>query len=550
MNYDFLKKLFIRITLATCFLLLPRAYASASDTPTMSETKVNILEGKTYDLDIRNAPKNSTYRWQSFDEKIVTVTKDGMVKGIKKGKTEILCKVTSAEKSYYLSAKVYVHKPASAIKINSSVEYVRVGQEIDLEYQLSPQNSIDSVIWSSSDTTIANPDLKGTFTVLKSGAVTISATTENGATASIQIKAIDKGTLTITPDNLKDASSLLTAKCYESVVISNTVGSPTIAMNNVTIFGTLSLESGADYTVEAVNSSIHYAQIFLPKEFKNGSKDLPVPSLQIGDGSTVDTVMLDTTSVLKQSPTAKISSITISPWITGDITLSLFGYRGDITMDSTSFSSVKAELTDCAIGTISIIKIGGYTIDLISDQQHPSTVDTIDMKTSYRTKVAVKTNQLIVEESAADLTLIIAAPINQLIHHGSSDLRLQLEAEGFVKEFVDIPNKQNNTYGTYSFQNYNSPSNYIFDLKIGNTIIEDLNMDYFDQLFYSNWYDKSISYQSKNIKIEPTTLKDIYKIILDGTEILMCIITTTDYLCIYSGSDYQIINLSYITPKQ
>lgn len=92
--------------------------ASQSKQPSLSASSFSILEGKKYDLHIKDKIAGSTYEWSSESSEIATVDQKGKVKGIKKGQTIVTCKITTKLKeTYSLTCNVNVsdkkNKPTS-----------------------------------------------------------------------------------------------------------------------------------------------------------------------------------------------------------------------------------------------------------------------------------------------------------------------------------------------------------------------------------------------------------------------------------------------------
>ena len=90
--------------------------ALAAKKPALNKNTLTITAGKKATLKVKNKIKGSTYKWSSSKTKVATVTKAGVVKGIKAGKSTIKCKVTTKAtkkvkaKTYTLKCKVTVKK--------------------------------------------------------------------------------------------------------------------------------------------------------------------------------------------------------------------------------------------------------------------------------------------------------------------------------------------------------------------------------------------------------------------------------------------------------
>ena len=151
------------------------------------------MVGQSYDFNIANIPPKSICQWESSNKKVATVNNEGVVKAREAGSSTITCKIISGKSVKTLEAKVVVQKPskkpADKVTINNKIQSMVVGESYDLNYNFTPKDASDSVNWTSSDTTVAWVDEKGVVTALKSGKVTIKATTVNKSrTDKVEIK--------------------------------------------------------------------------------------------------------------------------------------------------------------------------------------------------------------------------------------------------------------------------------------------------------------------------------------------------------------------------
>ncbi|MDE5744884.1 MAG: Ig-like domain-containing protein, partial [Paramuribaculum sp.] len=131
--------------------------------------------------------------WTSADQTIAAVDATGKVKAIRPGSTYITATTVSRLTANRLttSCKVTVFKhitSAEDISLNLSDAKLTEGESVLLTATISPENTSDkSVIWTSADQTVATVDENGKVTAIKPGATDITATTENGLSASCKI---------------------------------------------------------------------------------------------------------------------------------------------------------------------------------------------------------------------------------------------------------------------------------------------------------------------------------------------------------------------------
>ncbi len=183
-------------------VVFPPTAVQAASSPSLTKTTSNILEGSSFDINIKDKIKGSTYTWTSSDKKVATVNSKGVVQGIKKGTATITCTIKAPKKTYTLTCKVSILKEAARFVINNKVSVLNLSQVYDLNRTLIPSDSNEKTTWSTSDKTIISPDKNGKFTTLKTGTVTITGTTTSGLKDTVTIKVIDKDGVVTTQEEL------------------------------------------------------------------------------------------------------------------------------------------------------------------------------------------------------------------------------------------------------------------------------------------------------------------------------------------------------------
>ena len=141
-------------------LLIPAFQASAASVK-LNKTKIVLVVGQTYKLKVSGTKK--TPQWSSSNKKIVSVTKKGVVKGLKKGTATITAKI--GKKTY--KCKVTVEAP----KLSSTKKTVTAGTSFTLKLNGTKR----TVKWYTSNKKIATVSSKGVVKTLKAGSVKITA---------------------------------------------------------------------------------------------------------------------------------------------------------------------------------------------------------------------------------------------------------------------------------------------------------------------------------------------------------------------------------------
>ena len=141
-------------------MLIPAFQASAASVR-LNKTKIVLVVGQTYKLKVSGTKK--TPQWSSSNKKIVSVTKKGVVKGLRKGTATITAKI--GKKTY--KCKVTVESP----KLSSTKKTVTAGTSFTLKLNGTKR----TVKWYTSNKKIATVSSKGVVKTLRAGSVKITA---------------------------------------------------------------------------------------------------------------------------------------------------------------------------------------------------------------------------------------------------------------------------------------------------------------------------------------------------------------------------------------
>lgn len=141
-------------------MLIPAFQASAASVR-LNKTKIVLVVGQTYNLKVSGTKK--TPKWSSSNKKIVSVTKKGVIKGLRKGTATITAKI--GKKTY--KCKVTVESP----KLSSTKKTVTAGTSFTLKLNGTKQ----TVKWYTSNKKIATVSKKGVVKTLRAGSVKITA---------------------------------------------------------------------------------------------------------------------------------------------------------------------------------------------------------------------------------------------------------------------------------------------------------------------------------------------------------------------------------------
>mgnify|MGYP005851913877 CR=1 FL=1 len=168
----------------------------------LSESTVGIVEGSTYKLTATVLPENTTdsksVSWSSNNSAVATVDANGTVTAKRAGTAVITATSTNGKSA---GCTVTVSKkeiPITEISLDKSSATLTEGETTTLTATVLPENTTygKSVKWSSSNVAVAIVDLMGKVTAKSAGTAVITATSENGKTASCTVTVNKKDTYT------------------------------------------------------------------------------------------------------------------------------------------------------------------------------------------------------------------------------------------------------------------------------------------------------------------------------------------------------------------
>lgn len=169
---------------------------------TLNKTSLALMKGKTTTLKASNNTKEKgEIVWSSSNQKIATVTSKGVVKGIKNGTATITAKMKGSDKKAI--CKVTVKTAATKLTLDKTSATVKVGEAVTISGVVSPKTaSYKTLVFSSSDKTIAKVSSKGAIQGIKAGTATITVVIKNTkvkATCEVTVVEAKKTEVTPTP---------------------------------------------------------------------------------------------------------------------------------------------------------------------------------------------------------------------------------------------------------------------------------------------------------------------------------------------------------------
>ncbi|MCQ2462151.1 MAG: Ig-like domain-containing protein [Clostridia bacterium] len=155
----------------------------------LNKSKITVFTKKTYQLTEKVTPEDATsasVTWMSDNTAVATVNHDGLVTGIKTGKTTVYC--ITDDGGYIAQCEVTVKKTVRVqdIELNATAKTIYTSNTYTLSPVFFPDNASNkSVKWSSSDKTVAAVSSKGVVTGKKVGTCKITCISVDGSKKAI-----------------------------------------------------------------------------------------------------------------------------------------------------------------------------------------------------------------------------------------------------------------------------------------------------------------------------------------------------------------------------
>ena len=174
---------------------------------TITEVRLNkstetLKEGDTTTLTATVLPENTTdsksVSWRSSNSEVATVDANGTVTAKRAGTVVITATSTNGKTAGCTVTVSRKEIPITEISLDKSSATLTEGETTTLVATVLPENTTygKSVKWSSSNVAVATVDLMGKVTAKSAGTAIITATSENGKTASCTVTVNKKDTYT------------------------------------------------------------------------------------------------------------------------------------------------------------------------------------------------------------------------------------------------------------------------------------------------------------------------------------------------------------------
>lgn len=164
----------------------------------LNATSKNLNVNQTFKFTVSITPDlvtNKNVNWYSTNTNIVTVDSNGLITAISDGNATITATTVDGSNLSATCDVVVTSIPASSISINKTILNLDVDETYQLVATITPTNATDkTIVWSSSDTTIATVSNNGLVIPNEPGDAVITASTTDGTnlSASCQVTVVKR----------------------------------------------------------------------------------------------------------------------------------------------------------------------------------------------------------------------------------------------------------------------------------------------------------------------------------------------------------------------
>ena len=356
----------------------------------LDKSSATLTEGETTTLTATVLPENTTYgksvKWSSSNVAVATVDIMGKVTAKSAG-TAIITAISENGKT--ASCTITVNKKdtnitITEVRLNKSTETLTEGDKTTLTATVLPENTTDSknVSWSSSNSEVATVDANGTVTAKRAGTAIITATSENGKTASCTV-TVSRKEIPITEISLDKSSATLTegetTTIVATVLPENTTDSKSVSWSSsnsevatVDANGTVTAKRAgtAIITATSTNGKTAGCTVTVSK------KEIPIIEISLDKSSATLTEGETTTIVATVLPENTTDSKSVS-WSSSNSEVATVDANGTVTAKRAGTAVITATSTNG--------KTAGCTVT-VSKKEIPITEISLDKSSATLTE--------------------------------------------------------------------------------------------------------------------------------------------------------------------
>ncbi len=409
------------------------------DTLILNKKSTSIEKGETETLVATILPENTTddttITWESEDSSIATVDENGVVTAVSPGTTKIIATTTSG---LSVECEVTVTCTLESISLNSESESIIVNgnrNTVQLTVNKEPEDadpSIDDVVWTSENESVATVDENGVVTAVSPGTAIITATLD-GKTATCTI-TVDVELESVTIENQDKVLELLKKQSAKLEVIIN----PENTTIEPTATWTSSDESVATVNENGLVTAVGIGSATITVDYGNGitaSRDIEVTEItanSISINNIIESMLINDSVELgfTLNPADATDDVT---WISSDENILTVDENGIVTAVGVGTATITVQTTNGISDSIEItvtekhiksidITLGQDTIAegnctqlevTINPADYTDTIESILYTVSNPSIATIDENGLVTGLKAGEVILIVSVNAKQ-----------------------------------------------------------------------------------------------------------------------------------------
>ena len=153
-----------------------RPVMNETGTVVISQKSLSLIIGSGYTLTAEVKPWNSkdkTITWESSNPEVATVSATGTVMAVAEGEADIKASAGSVSAVCHVTVSVLVI-PLEGLSVELPSRSLGVGEVMNISLTLTPENTTETAIWTSSDESIATVAPDGSIEGKSPGYVDVS----------------------------------------------------------------------------------------------------------------------------------------------------------------------------------------------------------------------------------------------------------------------------------------------------------------------------------------------------------------------------------------
>ena len=402
-----------------------------------TSTTINKTETDTLSITINpeDTSEDTTVTWTSGDDTIATVSSSGVVTGIKAGTTTITATVGSFSKV----CSVTVVVPLQSITIDQDDFTLNRGQNKTLSITINPEDTTDesTVVWASSDESVATVDSNGKVIAVGAGEATITVTkgTKSDTVDVEVIVPIEEFTATKTSTTI-----LRTA----SETIETTI-SPADTTEDTTITWTSSNTSVATVDENGKVTGVGAGSAVITGTLPNNMKVTINVTVEIIEVTAIE---LNKESLEINRKSSEQLTVTYSPenatevtdyvWSSSDESVATVDENGNVTGvgEGTATITVRmGQVQDTATVTVNIVEVEGVSLQ----ESEPTTEvgQTYQLKVTFDPNDATETDDLVYTYESSDPEIATVDENGKVTTKKPGKVKITIKASNGTDEFED-----------------------------------------------------------------------------------------------------------------